>query len=69
MHHAYKHGLLEHTVHVGRVVVVLLPLYPEIDADLALAGALLHDAGKVLEYTFNVKEGADKTIIGPAARP
>lgn len=50
MHHAYRSGLIEHTVHVGRVCVALLPLYSEVPADLALAGALLHDIGKALEY-------------------
>jgi 3'-5' exoribonuclease len=50
MHHAYRHGLLEHTVHMARVCRALLPLYPEVDADLALAGILLHDIGKTVEY-------------------
>lgn len=50
MHHAYRHGLLEHTVHVVRACCALLPLYLEVCPDLALAGALLHDVGKVLEY-------------------
>lgn len=50
MHHAYRHGLLEHTVHMARACVALLPLYPEVDADLALAGVLLHDTGKTIEY-------------------
>lgn len=50
MHHAYRYGLLEHTVHMARAGRALLPLYPEVDADLALAGVLLHDVGKVIEY-------------------
>ena len=50
MHHAYRHGLLEHTCHMARVGRALLPIYPEVDADLALAGILVHDAGKVVEY-------------------
>ncbi len=50
MHHAYRHGLLEHTVHMARACRALLPLYPEVDADLALAGILLHDTGKAIEY-------------------
>jgi len=50
MHHAYRHGLLEHTVHMARVGRALAPLYPEVDADLALAGILVHDTGKVTEY-------------------
>lgn len=50
MHHAYRHGLLEHTVHMARACRALLPLYPEVDPDLALCGILLHDTGKVIEY-------------------
>lgn len=50
MHHAYRHGLLEHTVHMARAAQALLPLYPEVDPDLAMAGILLHDTGKTIEY-------------------
>ena len=50
MHHAYRHGLLEHTCHMARACRALLPLYPEVDADLALSGILVHDTGKVGEY-------------------
>jgi 3'-5' exoribonuclease len=50
MHHAYRHGLLEHTLHMARATKALLPFYPEVDADLALAGVLVHDTGKVTEY-------------------
>jgi 3'-5' exoribonuclease len=50
MHHAYRHGLLEHTTHMARAAKALLPLYPEVDADLAMAGVLVHDIGKVVEY-------------------
>jgi len=50
MHHAYRHGLLEHTIHMARACKALLPLYPEVDGDLAMAGILLHDTGKTTEY-------------------
>ena len=50
MHHAYRHGLLEHTVHMARACQALSPLYPEVNADLAMAGILLHDTGKTIEY-------------------
>jgi 3'-5' exoribonuclease len=50
MHHAYRHGLLEHTIHMARACKALLPLYREVDADLAMAGILLHDTGKTIEY-------------------
>jgi 3'-5' exoribonuclease len=51
MHHSYKNGLLEHTVHVARAGLALLGLYPFVDRDIALAGLILHDVGKTLEYT------------------
>lgn len=50
MHHAYRHGLLEHTIHMARAGKALLPLYTEVDPDLAMAGILLHDTGKAIEY-------------------
>lgn len=50
MHHAYRHGLLEHTTHMVRACRALLPLYPEVDPDLAIAGVILHDIGKLEEY-------------------
>jgi 3'-5' exoribonuclease len=50
MHHAYRHGLLEHTVHMARACKALLPLYAEVDPSLAMTGILLHDTGKVIEY-------------------
>ncbi len=50
MHHAYRHGLLEHTTHMARACKALLPLYVEVHPDLAMAGILLHDTGKVIEY-------------------
>jgi 3'-5' exoribonuclease len=50
MHHAYRHGLLEHTVHMARAANALFPFYPEVDPDLAMAGVLLHDTGKTIEY-------------------
>lgn len=50
MHHAYRHGLLEHTLHMARACKALLPLYTEVDASLAMAGILLHDTGKIIEY-------------------
>ncbi|MHB1342291.1 MAG: 3'-5' exoribonuclease YhaM family protein [Coriobacteriia bacterium] len=53
MHHAYVGGLMEHTVSVARICRSLGPLYPDLDDDLLVAGALLHDIGKVDELTFD----------------
>jgi 3'-5' exoribonuclease len=48
-HHAYLGGLLEHTWSVARLAVRSLEVYPGLNADLLLAGAILHDLGKIKE--------------------
>jgi 3'-5' exoribonuclease len=49
-HHAYAGGLLEHTVAVARTAETVAAARPdELDRDLLVAGALLHDVGKVYE--------------------
>jgi 3'-5' exoribonuclease len=63
MHHAYRHGLLEHTVHMARACKALLPLYPEIHGDLAMAGILAHDTGKVIEYQGDLVPGKSRRGI------
>ncbi len=49
-HHACVGGLLEHTLSVARLVQTACELYPELDRDLAITVALLHDLGKVRAY-------------------
>jgi 3'-5' exoribonuclease len=48
-HHAYKGGLLEHTYRVVQLARAVVQLYPELNRDLILAGAMLHDIGKLEE--------------------
>ncbi|MEM3445650.1 MAG: HD domain-containing protein [Thermoplasmata archaeon] len=50
-HHAYIGGLLEHTSNVVRLCSTLCEFYPELDRDLLITGALLHDIGKIQEYS------------------
>lgn len=52
VHHAYLGGVLEHLTDVLKLCDAVLGLYPELDADLLLTGALLHDIGKVREYSW-----------------
>lgn len=52
MHHAYLGGLLEHVVSLCGLCRAVAPRYPEIDADLLLSGAVLHDVGKVQELSY-----------------
>lgn len=51
VHQAYRHGLLEHTLAVARAVAGVCEVYPELDRDVAVTGALLHDIGKLQAYT------------------
>lgn len=51
-HHAYLHGLLEHTVGVAESALAMAERYPELERDLLLCGALMHDIGKVEELTI-----------------
>jgi len=48
-HHAYLGGLLEHTLEVARGVGRFAEDFPDLDRSLAIAGAILHDIGKVRE--------------------
>jgi 3'-5' exoribonuclease len=52
-HHAYLGGLLEHTLSVVAICDAMAKLYPKINRDLLIAGALVHDIGKIDEYGFD----------------
>jgi len=52
-HHAYPHGLLDHCLAVGTMVAAAAAAHPQIDRDLAVSGALLHDIGKLEAYAVN----------------
>jgi 3'-5' exoribonuclease len=56
-HHAYRGGLLAHVVSLMEVCRVVAPLYPELDGDLLLIGAFLHDAGKIDELVYDREFG------------
>lgn len=70
-HHNYIGGLLEHTQSVVVLCRTIVRQYPELDRDLLLAGAILHDVGKtaVYEYAFRIdvtEEGGlmDHIVLG-----
>jgi 3'-5' exoribonuclease len=48
-HHARRGGLVEHTAQMIRVALSFCPLYPQLNADLVIAGILFHDSGKLWE--------------------
>jgi 3'-5' exoribonuclease len=68
-HHAYLGGLIEHTVSVATLAGELCPLHPRLDSDLLIAAALLHDVGKVREFTYGAEFGltAEGRLLGHLA--
>ncbi|MDR2945375.1 MAG: HD domain-containing protein [Candidatus Adiutrix sp.] len=62
VHHAYLHGLLEHSLSVGKMAVLMAGHYPKLNASLLIAGAVLHDLGKVWEFSPPPK--VDYTTLG-----
>ncbi len=65
MHHAFRSGLLEHTVSVAEIARLLSGHYA-LDTDLVTAGALLHDLGKIweLEIGASIEYTDDGRLIG-----
>jgi 3'-5' exoribonuclease len=56
-HHAYLGGLLEHTVAVATLAHETCQLHPGLNSDLLLTAALVHDLGRVREFTFGAEIG------------
>jgi 3'-5' exoribonuclease len=53
LHHAYIGGLLDHVVSLFRSCDLICRNYPQVNRDLLLTGAFLHDIGKLQELTYN----------------
>jgi 3'-5' exoribonuclease len=56
-HHSYLGGLLEHTHNMLSSAKAILPCYPQLQADLVLAGIFLHDMGKTEELSYEMAFG------------
>ena len=76
-HHSYVGGLLEHTLSVTKIALSLVnhfhDMYPErkqeIAKPLVVAGAILHDMGKVLEYEPGIgsqRHSVEGELVGHA---
>ena len=61
-HHNYIGGNLEHSVGVIRLCKNIFDMYPTMDRDLLITGAILHDIGKLKEYRTTA--AIDKSDIG-----
>ncbi|WP_051261751.1 3'-5' exoribonuclease YhaM family protein [Desulfovibrio inopinatus] len=54
IHHAYRGGLLEHTLGVCRLCLAICALYDQLDRETLLAAAIFHDLGKAWELVADV---------------
>ena len=70
MHHAYLGGLLAHTLSMARLARLLADHYPYVNKDLLVAGVLLHDMGKVYEYSTDagITVSDDGHLVGHILR-
>lgn len=62
IHHAWLGGLIEHVLSLCTLCKLVAPHYPHIDGDLVLAGAILHDIGKIEELSYD--RGFGYTDVG-----
>ena len=63
LHHALRGGLLMHTLSIVRLCEGVCNVYPFIDRELLLAGAILHDISKLDEFDVNDAGVADGYTI------
>ncbi len=63
LHHALRGGLLMHTLSIVRLCEGVCTVYPFIDRELLLAGAILHDISKLDEFDVNDAGVADGYTI------
>ena len=61
-HHNYVGGNLQHSIGVIRLCKNICEMYPGINQDLVITGAILHDVGKLKEYSTTA--AIDKTTEG-----
>lgn len=73
MHHAFPAGLLNHTLSIVRVAQRVCDIYPMLDRDLLLAGAVVHDLAKIDEFELDnlglvKKYSVDGELVGHLVR-
>lgn len=52
-HHAYIHGLIEHTLELIKICDLMCDIHSEINRDLVICGAMMHDFGKTEELSYD----------------
>lgn len=54
VHGAYIHGLLEHVTRQAELAEAACRCYPQAHRDMVIAGVLLHDIGKTVEFSWDL---------------
>jgi len=69
IHHAYLGGLIEHVISLCHLCRLAAQHFSDLDADLLLAGAILHDVGKIYELTYERSLGysSEGQLVGHIA--
>lgn len=65
-HHAYMGGLLEHSVSVANICANYVNIYRDVKKDILIAGALIHDIGKIYELKFeeSISYSTEGNLLG-----
>ncbi|MFZ3114583.1 MAG: HD domain-containing protein [Syntrophales bacterium] len=65
-HHVYLGGLLEHTLSVANFLSLACGQYAGVDRDLLLTGGILHDIGKIYEFSYdrNIEYTDEGRLVG-----
>ena len=66
IHQAYIGGLLEHSLKTAKITGLISDLYPAVNKELAITGALLHDIGKIKEYEveYSIEVSDEGRLLG-----
>ena len=54
-HHSYLGGLLEHTLSVCQMAIQVAAHYPQLNRDMLVTSAFLHDIGKIKELGYDLQ--------------
>ena len=63
-HHNYLGGHIEHTLGVIKLCNAISGYYPDLDRDLLITAAILHDIGKIGGYSYKDSASIDQTDEG-----
>lgn len=66
IHHEFASGILHHSITMADMAEKVAEVYPQVDRDLLVAGALMHDIGKTIEYEnpLTPKQTTEGKLIG-----